>query len=173
MGLQYSKVFQRCTNHLYKLAPIFARNVQIREVATIKLYQEQKFARNVQIREVATIKLYQEQKYASYCIWCNRKSKNRKSISKHEQMVAHWRVRLTAAELQELADNLNLDESDVDDNILCDTEEDEDDCGVNEQGLGTYHNQILGTESEDDQANESSDDDLPLINLLPSGKKNT
>lgn len=71
MGLQYSKVFQRCTNHLYKLAPIFARNVQIREVATIKLYQEQK--------------------YASYCIWCNRKSKNRKSISKHEQMVAHWR----------------------------------------------------------------------------------
>ncbi|KAK9696763.1 Transposase IS4 [Popillia japonica] len=64
-----------------------------------------------------------------------------------------------------------FDESDVDDNILCETEEDEDDCGVNQQGLGTYQNQILGTESEDDQANESSDDDLPLINLLPSGKK--
>ncbi|KAK9745599.1 hypothetical protein QE152_g6779 [Popillia japonica] len=73
------------------------------------------------------------------------------------------RAGLTVAELQELADNINLDESDVDDNKLCVTEEDEDDRWVNKQGLGAYQNQILGTESEDDQANESSDD-------LPSGK---
>lgn len=86
---------------------------------------------------------------------------------------------LSNTELQEIADNLNLDESDLEENLIDDDDEwDEWDIPSDSEALGANQDEML-VESDDEggycnlegDVENSSDEDLPLVYLIPREKK--
>lgn len=83
-------------------------------------------------------------------------------------------VRLTDAELEDLANNINLDESDVDEDLLLGSDDDDEEIFPAAQGVGIVGaNQDTIPDDNDFASNRSasSDEDIPLINYLPRSKK--
>lgn len=70
---------------------------------------------------------------------------------------------LTQRELEEIAANINLDESDVDDDLLSDSSENEDEAVL------LPRNDV--PDSIDDADSDSSDDNVPLVNFVTSKKR--
>jgi Transposase IS4 len=82
-------------------------------------------------------------------------------------------VRLTEAELQDIANNVNLNESDLDEDLLLGSDDD-----VEEFLPATQYVGMIGANQDtipnDDLVSNnstSSDEDVPLINYLPKNKK--
>ncbi|KAG5864086.1 hypothetical protein JTB14_033510 [Gonioctena quinquepunctata] len=76
----------------------------------------------------------------------------------------------------DIADNLNLDESDLDENFLeNDDGWDEWDSPINVFGAGQDEMVVESDEDDENKGgskdNNSSDDDSPLVNLIPKGKE--